>query len=148
MSTTVNQQEKMSNILETAQSTGQFSLLIQGIQAAGLSATLNGQGPFTVFAPNDEAFRKLPTGTLEGLLRDLPKLKSIVSYHVVDRKITMDEIRNMTSGGMTPSLKTLQGTNLTIKPRDYVNDSKITKSDIQATNGIIHVIDKVLMPVQ
>jgi uncharacterized surface protein with fasciclin (FAS1) repeats len=145
MSTTVKQ-ETRTNILETANSTGDFKLLTQAIEAAGLTDTLRTQGPFTVFAPNDEAFRKLPTGTMEGLMKDVPKLKGILSYHVIDHKMSMDEIRNMTAAGKTWNVKTLQGSELALKPRDYVNNSRIVKSDIETTNGIIHVIDQVLMP--
>jgi uncharacterized surface protein with fasciclin (FAS1) repeats len=145
MSTTVKQ-ETRTNILETAKSTGDFKLLTQALEAAGLADTFNAQGPFTVFAPNDDAFRKLPTGTIEGLMKDVPKLKGILSYHVVNRRITMNEIRNMTAGGSTENVKTVQGSDLALKPRDYVNNSRIVKSDIETTNGIIHVIDQVLMP--
>jgi uncharacterized surface protein with fasciclin (FAS1) repeats len=154
MSTTINQvkPEQMQNLLETARSTGDFTVLIQAIEKTGLSDTFTKEGQLTVFAPNDDAFRKLPTGTIEELLKDLPKLKSILSYHVVDRKITLDELRNMSSSGRTPNLKTLQGSQLVVKSHnllvksEYVNDSKIVKPDIEASNGVIHAIDRVLMP--
>jgi uncharacterized surface protein with fasciclin (FAS1) repeats len=100
MSTTINQQQEQRetrNLLETARSTGDFTMLIKAIESAGLSDTFKREGQQTVFAPNDDAFRKLPTGTLEGLLKDLPKLQSILNYHVVDRKITLDELRRMST---------------------------------------------------
>jgi transforming growth factor-beta-induced protein len=155
MSTTINQpeQREMQNLLETAKSTGDFTVLIQAIEVAGLSDTFRREGQLTVFAPNDEAFRKLPTGTLEGLLKDLPKLKSILSYHVVNRKITLDELRSMSTDGRIQNLMTLQGSQLVVKTQknilmknEYVNDSKIVKPDIEASNGVIHAIDRVLIP--
>ncbi len=145
----------MQNLLETARSTGDFTLLIKVIDAAGLadSFTREEEGQITVFAPNDDAFRKLPSGTLEELLKDIPKLKGILSYHIVDRKITLDEIRGMSSEGRTPSVMTLQGSPLVVKTQknllmksEYVNDSKLVKPDIEASNGVIHAIDRVLMP--
>jgi uncharacterized surface protein with fasciclin (FAS1) repeats len=157
MSTTIDrpqQPQEMQNLLETARSSGDFTLLIKAIDAIGLSDTFtNEEGQLTVFAPNDEAFRKLPTGTLDELLKDLPRLKNILSYHVVNRKIKLDEIRSMSMDGRTPNLMTLQGSQLVVKTQrnnlmksEYVNDSKIVKSDIEARNGVIHAIDRVLMP--
>jgi uncharacterized surface protein with fasciclin (FAS1) repeats len=144
----------MQNLLETARSSGDFTVLIKAIDAIGLADTFTKEeGQLTVFAPNDDAFRKLPTGTLEELFKDLPKLKSILSYHVVNRKIKLDEIRSMSTGGRMPNIMTLQGSQLVIKTQgnilmksEYVNDSKIVKSDIEASNGVIHVIDRVLIP--
>ncbi|MHB1909216.1 MAG: fasciclin domain-containing protein [Nitrososphaerales archaeon] len=157
MSTTINQsqQRQMPTILEAARSTGDFTTLIQIVEIAGLSETLKTQSPLTFFAPSDEAFRKLPTGTLEGLKKDLPKLKAILNYHLVDRKINMDELRNMSSEGRIANITTLQGSALVLKTHqnilmksEYVNDSKIVKSDIEASNGVLHVIDRVLIPTQ
>jgi uncharacterized surface protein with fasciclin (FAS1) repeats len=157
MSTTVNQAQQpreMQNLLETARSSGDFTVLIKAIDATGLADTFTKEeSQLTVFAPNDDAFRKLPTGTLEELLKDIPKLKNILSYHVVDRKIRLDEIRSMSTDGRTPNLTTLQGSQLVVKTQknllmknEYVNDSKIVKPDIEASNGVIHAIDRVLMP--
>lgn len=143
----------MANILETARSNGDFTVLIKAIEAAGLSDTFKKEGQLTLFAPNDEAFGKLPTGTVEGLMKDLPKLKSILSYHVVDRKISLDELRGMSMDGRTTNLTTLQGTSLVVKSQrnilmksEYVNDSRIVKPDMEASNGLIHTIDRVLIP--
>ena len=143
----------MANILETARSNGDFTVLIKAIEAAGLSDTFRKEGQLTLFAPNDEAFGKLPTGTVEGLMKDLPKLKSILSYHVVDRKISLDELRGMSMDGRTTNLTTLQGTSLVVKSQrnilmksEYVNDSRIVKPDMEASNGLIHTIDRVLIP--
>lgn|SRR5487761_151289 len=150
MSTTINPQ--LSNILETATAASEFRTLLQAVQAAGLVDTLTGSGPFTVFAPTDEAFKSLPTGIFAGLMTDVPRLKSIISYHVVDRKIMSDELHNMTSGGRTSNLKTVQGSPIILKTQGmlqkslYVNDAKVTKSDVVTSNGVIHIIDKVLMP--
>ncbi len=148
--TTINQQ--MSNIVETAIASGEFRTLVQAVQAAGLVETLKGQGPFTVFAPTDEAFRSLPTGTLEGLLKDLPRLKSILTYHVVNRRIMSSEMHELASGGRTPNITTLQGSAVTLKTQGmvqksiYVDGAKLIRPDIETTNGVIQVIDKVLMP--
>ena len=142
----------MSNIVETAIAAGDFKTLVQAIQAAGLVETLSGQGPFTVFAPTDEAFRNLPTGTLEGLLKDLPRLKSILSYHVVNRKMMSAEMHSLASEGRTSNITTVQGSAVTLKTQGiiqksiYVDDAKVVKPDIETTNGVIQVIDKVLMP--
>ena len=153
MSTTINQQPQTQNILETARSTGDFTTLIKAIEAAGLSETFRGQGSFTVFAPNDDAFRKLPVGTLDGLMKDLPKLKSILSYHVVDHRMTMNEMQSMTADGKTPSVTTLQGSPVVLKAQrnmlqrsEYVNDARIVKSDVGTSNGLIQIIDRVLSP--
>jgi uncharacterized surface protein with fasciclin (FAS1) repeats len=157
MSTTINQsqgqQRETQNILETAKSTGDYTLLIKAIDATGLADTFTKEGSITVFAPDDGAFRKLPSGTLEELLKDLPKLKSILSYHVVNRRITLDEIRSMSEDGRTPNLTTLQGSPLVVKTQknilmksEYVNDSKLVRPDIEASNGIMHTIDRVLIP--
>ena len=156
--TTMNQQMPRT-VLEAARSNGDFKTLIQAIEAAGLQDTLKAQGPYTVFAPTDEAFRNLPTGTVEGWMKDLPKLKSILTYHVINRKISSSEVRDTTMDGRTPNLTTLQGssvmlkTNLTpqswvnSKQTVYVNDAKVVRPEIEASNGVIHAIDRVLLPV-
>src|SRR6202043_1249861 len=147
---TINQQ--MSNILETAKSIGDFKMLMRVVEAAGLSDALTGQGPFTVFAPTDEAFRALPTGLLDQWLRDPTQLRSIVTYHVIDRKITENEFHRLTADRRTPGIITMQGSPIVLKMEGsvskhmFVNDAKVVKSDIETSNGVIHIIDRVLEP--
>jgi len=147
---TINQQ--MSNILDTAKSIGDFKMLMRVVEAAGLEDTLKTQGPFTVFAPTDEAFRNLPTGQLDEWLRDSSKLKSIVTYHIVDRKITENEFHRLTADRRTPTITTMQGTSIMFKTQGslsktmFVNDAKVIKADIETSNGVIHIIDRVLEP--
>jgi uncharacterized surface protein with fasciclin (FAS1) repeats len=132
----------MPNIVETAISAGSFKTLVQAVQAADLVDTLSGDGPFTVFAPDDSAFAKLPAGTVESLLKDIPKLKDILTYHVVAGKVMAADAAGLTSA------KTVQGKDLQIDTKDgvKVNEAKVIKADIEATNGVIHVIDTVLIP--
>ena len=132
----------MPNIVETAVSAGTFKTLVQAVQAAGLVETLSGQGPFTVFAPDDDAFAKLPAGTVDSLLKDIPKLKDILTYHAVAGKVMSADVAGLSSA------KTLQGKELSINTKDgvKVNEAKVTKADIEASNGVIHVIDSVLLP--
>ncbi|HZW57653.1 MAG TPA: fasciclin domain-containing protein [Nitrososphaerales archaeon] len=140
------------NIVETAVSAGSFKTLVAAVKAAGLVDALSGEGPFTVFAPDDEAFAKLPAGTVEGLLQDIPKLRSILTYHVVPGRVTASEVKRITSEGQTPKVTTLQGSAITLKidgmfsKTVHVNDAKVISADIGASNGVIHVIDKVIMP--
>jgi uncharacterized surface protein with fasciclin (FAS1) repeats len=142
----------MNNIVETAVSAGSFKTLVAAVKAAGLVDALSGPGPFTVFAPNDEAFSRLPTGTVEGLLQDIPKLRGILTYHVVSGKVNSADVERLTAGGKKAQVETLQGSPVTLKlngiPSNsvYVNDAKVISTDIEATNGIIHVIDKVILP--
>ena len=142
----------MSNIVETAVSAGSFKTLVTAVKAAGLVDALSGTGPFTVFAPNDEAFAKLPAGTVEALLQDIPKLRGILTYHVVSGKVTAADVWKITVGGQMPNVGTLQGSPVKLKMNGilnksiYVNDAKVISSDIKASNGIIHVIDKVILP--
>jgi uncharacterized surface protein with fasciclin (FAS1) repeats len=142
----------MSNILDTAKSIGDFKMLMRVVEAAGLEDTLKTQGPFTVFAPTDEAFRNLPTGQLDEWLRDSSKLKSIVTYHIVDRKITENEFHRLTADRRTPTVTTMQGTSIMLKTHGslsktmFVNDAKVIKADIETSNGVIHIIDRVLEP--
>jgi len=148
---------KMSNMLKASKSTGRFKTLMQAVERAGLTDTLRSNEQFTVFAPTDEAFRNLPTGTVDGWMKDLPKLKSIINCHIVDRKITASEIHEMTMNGSVPSVNTLQGsqiklkTNLTVQSRDnskqtvYANDARIVRPGIETSNGMIYVVDKVLL---
>lgn len=132
----------MPNIVETAISAGTFKTLVQAVQVADLVGTLSGEGPFTVFAPDDNAFAKLPAGTVESLLKDIPKLKDILTYHVVSGKVTASDVAGLTSA------KTVQGKEVSINTKDgvKVNEAKVTKADIETDNGVIHVIDTVLIP--
>lgn len=132
----------MKNIVESAIDAGQFNTLVAAVKAAGLVETLSGKGPFTVFAPNDAAFAKLPKGTVEGLLKDKAKLTDILTYHVVSGKVMAKDVMKMKSA------KTLQGGNLTFDTSDgvKVNDAKVIQADIEVSNGVCHMIDTVLMP--
>ncbi len=132
----------MADVIDTAVNAGSFSTLVTAIKAAGLVETLKGAGPFTVFAPTDEAFAKLPEGTVEGLLKDLPKLKKILTYHVVSGKVMAAEVVKMKSA------KTVEGSNVKIDASNgvKVNDSTVTTADVAADNGVIHIIDTVLLP--
>jgi uncharacterized surface protein with fasciclin (FAS1) repeats len=128
------------NIVETAVSAGSFSTLVKAVQAAGLQDALSGRGPFTVFAPTDDAFKKLPAGTLDAVLKDKQKLTDILKYHVASGRMMSGDV--LKSG----SIKTLQGGDLKVNPGPAVNDAKIIKADIECSNGVIHVIDSVLLP--
>ncbi len=137
----------MTDIVDTAIAAGSFKTLVKAVQAAGLVETLKGKGPFTVFAPTDDAFAKLPKGTVEGLLKDIPKLKSILTYHVVPGKVTAADVVKLSSA------KTVQGQSIKIDASKWhlhknpkVNDANVVKTDIMADNGVIHVIDKVILP--
>jgi uncharacterized surface protein with fasciclin (FAS1) repeats len=132
----------LKNIVESAIEAGQFNTLVAAVKAAGLVETLSGKGPFTVFAPNDAAFAKLPKGTVEGLLKDKAKLTNILTYHVVSGKVMAKDVMKMKSA------KTLQGGNLTFDTSDgvKVNDAKVIQADIEVSNGVCHMIDTVLMP--
>jgi uncharacterized surface protein with fasciclin (FAS1) repeats len=130
------------NIVDTAIAAGTFTTLVAAIKTAGLTDKLTGTGSFTVFAPTDEAFRKLPPGALEALLKDSSKLKAVLSYHVVVGQIWA---KDMKSGEMM----TLQGSPLTAAVSTsgvHVNGSHVKQADIAATNGVLHVIDAVIMP--
>ena len=135
----------MKNIVEVAVEAGSFKTLVAAVQAAGLAETLQGPGPFTVFAPTDAAFAKLPAGTVEGLLADKEKLASIVTFHVVSGKVMAADI--VKANGATP--KTVNGLPLDIVVRGgkvYVNGVNVVTADVQASNGVIHVLDAVLLP--
>jgi len=132
------------DIVAVASSAGNFTTLVTAIKAAGLVETLQGSGPFTVFAPTDEAFAKLPEGTLDDLLKpeNKAKLAGILTYHVVSGKVMAADVKTMMA-------KTVNGQELDIKVKDgavTVNNAKCTKTDIDASNGVIHVVDTVLMP--
>jgi uncharacterized surface protein with fasciclin (FAS1) repeats len=132
----------MPNIVEVAVAAGSFRTLVAAVTAAGLGETLSGPGPFTVFAPTDEAFAKLPAGTVEGLLKDIPALTKILTYHVVSGKVMAAEAAKLTSA------TTVQGGDIKIDASHGVkiNDATVVTADIDASNGVIHVIDTVLMP--
>ena len=133
------------DIVDTAVAAGSFKTLAKALEAADLVTTLKGAGPFTVFAPTDEAFAKLPAGTIEMLLKpeNKAKLKRILTYHVVPGKVMAADVTKMTSA------KTVSGDTATIAVHDgmvMADNSRIVKTDIAATNGVIHVIDTVMMP--
>lgn len=130
------------DIVDTAIAAGNFKTLVSAIQAAGLVETLKGEGPFTVFAPTDAAFAKIPKDQIEALLANKTQLTAVLTYHVVPGKIMSTDLKN----GMM--VKTVQGENLTINTimGPMVNDAKIVQADIVAKNGVIHAIDTVLMP--
>lgn len=133
------------DIVDTAKEAGNFTTLVKALDAAGLVETLKGEGPFTVFAPTDEAFGKLPEGTVQDLLKpeNKDKLTAILTYHVVPGKVMAGDIK-----GKETQADTVEGTKLSIDATDgvMVGDAKVTKADIEASNGVIHVIDAVLMP--
>lgn len=137
-----------ADIVDTAVAAGQFETLVAAVQAAGLVETLKGEGPFTVFAPTDEAFGKLPEGTVDSLLEpdNRDQLVSILTYHVVPGAITSDAA----VAGETVSVETVQGQSLNITVSDgavMINDTAtVVSADVMASNGVIHVIDTVLMP--
>jgi len=133
------------DIVDTAVSAGQFKTLASALDAAGLVETLKGDGPFTVFAPTDEAFAKLPAGTVENLLKPENKdqLVAILTYHVVPGKVEAADVAKLNEA------KTVNGKMINIKVKGdtaMVNDAKVTKADIAASNGVIHVIDTVILP--
>jgi len=133
------------DIVATAEGAGQFKTLIAAVKAADLTSTLKGPGPFTVFAPTDEAFAKLPAGTVEGLLKpeNKDKLKAILTYHVVSGSVPSSQAVKLTSA------KTVNGKDLRLVATGgglEVNGAKVVKADIAASNGVIHVVDKVIIP--
>jgi uncharacterized surface protein with fasciclin (FAS1) repeats len=131
------------NIVDTAVAAGNFKTLVTALQTAGLVNTLNGTGPFTVFAPTDAAFAKIPNATLKTLLANKTQLTAVLTYHVVPGKVMSTDLKN----GMM--VKTVQGENLSIKLANggvMVNNANVTKANIDCTNGVIHAIDTVLMP--
>ena len=132
----------MKNIVEMAIAAGNFTTLVAGIKAAGLTDTLTGKGPFTVFAPTDEAFKKLPAGALDSLLKDTAKLKAVLSYHVIIGHMLAQDLK---SG----DVMTVQGSPLTAVASSsdvQVNGAHVRQRDITASNGVVHVIDAVIMP--
>ena len=131
------------DIVDTAVAAGSFETLVAAIRAAGLVETLKGEGPFTVFAPTDEAFAKLPEGTIEALLKDKDKLTAILTYHVVAGKVMAADVVKLSSA------KTVQGQEVDINASSkgvMVDNANVIKTDIEASNGVIHVIDTVILP--
>lgn len=137
--------QPMKNIVQIASENGSFNTLVAAVKAAGLAETLQGAGPFTVFAPTDAAFAKLPAGTVNGLLADKEALASILTYHVLSGKTVASDI--MRGNGAMPATVNGQRLNITVRSgKVYVNGAQVVTADIQASNGVIHVIDAVLMP--
>lgn len=129
------------DIVDTAVAAGQFKTLATALQAAGLVDTLKGKGPFTVFAPTDEAFAKIPKDQLDALLKDKAKLTAVLTYHVVPGKVMAKDVK-------AGKVKTVQGSELTVATAGgvTVDSAKVVKTDIVADNGVIHVIDSVVLP--
>jgi uncharacterized surface protein with fasciclin (FAS1) repeats len=136
---TISAQAK--DIVDTAVGAGSFKTLATALGAAGLVDTLKGKGPFTVFAPTDEAFAKIPKADLDALLKDKAKLTSVLTYHVVAGKVMAADVK-------AGKVKTVQGSELTVSTSMgvMVDNAKVIKTDITADNGVIHVIDSVIMP--
>jgi uncharacterized surface protein with fasciclin (FAS1) repeats len=133
------------DIVDTAVGAGSFKTLVAAVQAAGLVDTLKGDGPFTVFAPTDDAFAKLPAGTVESLVKpeNRDKLVAILTYHVVPGKVTSGEVVKLTSA------KTAQGSTIDIAVEDgkvKIDNATVVKADIECSNGVVHVIDSVILP--
>ena len=134
---------KSMDIVETAVAAGSFNTLATALKTAGLVDTLKGKGPFTVFAPTDDAFKKLPAGTLEKLLADKAQLTKVLTYHVVAGKVMAADVVKLSEA------KTVEGSAVKItvgKGGVKVNDANVVKTDIGASNGVIHVIDSVILP--
>ncbi len=134
---------KEKGIVEIAIESGKFKTLTKALSEAGLVEALKGEGPYTVFAPTDDAFAKLPEGTLESLLKDKETLKNILLYHVVSGNVTSKKVVELDKA------ETLSGKSVNIKTNNgsvMINNSKVVKADIEASNGVIHIIDTVLIP--
>jgi uncharacterized surface protein with fasciclin (FAS1) repeats len=131
-----------ADIVETAAAADQFKTLVAALQKADLVNTLKGAGPYTVFAPTDAAFAKLPKGALDDLLKDQEKLAAVLTYHVVPGKVMSADVK-------PGKVKTVQGQSLTLAAKNgavMVDDARVIKTDITASNGVIHVIDSVVLP--
>jgi len=134
---------KKKDIVDIAVEDGRFTTLVTAVQAADLVDTLKGEGPYTVFAPTDDAFNKLPAGTIEALLNDIPALTNILLYHVVPGKVMAADVVNLSSA------TTASGESVTISvmgDKVMINDAQVIIADIEASNGVIHVIDSVILP--
>ncbi len=134
----------MANLVETAIAAGSFNTLVAAVKAAGLVETLSGPGPFTVFAPTDEAFTKLPTETLTDLLKpeNKQKLTDILTYHVVSGRVTAADVSKITEADTVNGQQIKINTTSGVK----INDATVTTADVEASNGVIHIIDSVLLP--
>ncbi|MDZ8050170.1 MAG: fasciclin domain-containing protein [Aulosira sp. ZfuVER01] len=133
----------MADLVETAINAGNFTILVKAVQAVGLTEVLKRPGSLTVFAPTDDAFAKLPEGSLDSLLQDIPKLKKIVTYHVASGDVRSDDLIQIKEA------ETLEGSILAIESANgaiKVNDANVIQTDILTDNGVIHVIDTVLVP--
>ncbi|MFY9723597.1 MAG: fasciclin domain-containing protein [Azonexus sp.] len=130
-----------ADIVDTAVSAGSFNTLVTAVKAAGLVETLKGPGPFTVFAPTDEAFAKIPKAQLDALLADKKKLTAVLTYHVVAGKVMAKDVK-------AGPVKTVEGASAMIKTDGgpQIDNARIVKTDVAASNGVIHVIDTVIMP--
>ena len=130
------------DVVDTAVAAGSFKTLAAALQAAGLVDTLKGPGPFTVFAPTDEAFAKLPAGTVDALLKDKARLTEVLTYHVVPGRVMASDVMKLKSA------KTVQGGSVAIRTGKgvMIDGATVVKADVEAGNGVIHVIDTVLMP--
>ncbi|HUX48109.1 MAG TPA: fasciclin domain-containing protein [Dehalococcoidia bacterium] len=133
----------MKDIVEIAMGDNRFTTLVAAVKAANLVETLKGKGPFTVFAPTDDAFKKLPAGTVEGLLKDVPTLKNILLFHVVSGKVMAADVVKLKSANTV--LGKPVAVNVT-NGKVSVNNANVVITDIEASNGVIHVIDSVLLP--
>ena len=132
-----------ADIVDVAVEAGAFKTLVTAVKEAGLVETLKGKGPFTVFAPSDDAFAALPAGTVEGLLKDKAALAKVLTYHVVPGKVMAKDVVNLNFA------KTVQGQSVRIAQRDgsvFIDGARVVSADIPASNGVIHVIDKVILP--
>ena len=132
----------MKTIIDTATDAGKFTTLLNALKAAALTDTLRGAGPYTVFAPTDEAFKQLAPGALNALLKDTRKLKAVLNYHIVSGTVASNDVK---SG----DIKTLEGTPLLaalVDGKVTVNGAKVVQADIDASNGVIHAIDAVILP--
>lgn len=133
----------LASILETAQAAGKFNTLLTAVEAAGLTEALSGEGPFTIFAPTDEAFAALPEGTVQDLLKDKEKLSSILTYHVLSGEVKAENVVKLENA------ETLNGQSVSIKiveKKVMIDNALVTATDIICTNGVIHVIDSVILP--
>jgi uncharacterized surface protein with fasciclin (FAS1) repeats len=143
----------LKDLVDTAVSNGSFGTLTKAIGFAGLGSTLKGPGPYTVFAPTDSAFKSLPSGALDAMLKDMPKLSRTLSYHVVPGRFTAADLKAKADSRGMVSLKTVTGSMLSAKVTDagvslgVDHKVKVTTADVMASNGVIHVIDGVLTPV-
>ena len=139
----VGAQAGAKDIVDTAASAGSFTTLLAAVRAAGLEETLRGAGPFTVFAPTDAAFSKLPDGTVEALLKDREKLRSILTYHVVAGRVTAADVVKLDRAA------TVNGASVEIRTKDgavMVDEATVVTADVMASNGVIHVVDTAIVP--